>query len=223
MARTVTRFAAWLLISASCLPALSTAQDSDLDLRRLPWDIFAETMNFDGKTSTYIYTGVQFSQGNISIRADEGRATRQEGEDSAWLFAGNVVIDVGDGHIQCDSARLEFDGSALRIAEVSGSPATFSMRRAGSDDTTDAAAGKLVYDVVNGIIEFSDDATITESGNRISSHYLVYNILERRINADSSGNGNDRVRITYTPTDGTLPDGVDASDLPTADESNETP
>ena len=191
-----------LLIAVLAIPVHSTAQTSDLDLRRLPWDIFAETMNFDGKTSTYIYTGVQFSQGNISITADEGRASREEGENSAWQFSGNVVIDVDNGHIECDSAELEFDGSALTVAVVSGAPATFTMQRAGADDVTHAAAGKLLYDVQNGIIEFSDEATITESGNQISSNYLVYNIVERRINADSSGVGEDRVRITYTPTDG---------------------
>ena len=80
------------------------------------------------------------------------------------------------------------------------------MRRRSSDDTTYAEAGKLLYDVRNGIIEFSDDATITEAGNQISSHYLVYNINERRINADSSGNGDERVRITYTPDDLPEPD-----------------
>jgi lipopolysaccharide export system protein LptA len=58
----------------------------------------------------------------------------------------------------------------------------------------------LKYDVVKGVIEFSDHATITESGNEISSNYLVYNVSERKINADSSGTGEDRVRIRYTPT-----------------------
>ena len=49
------------------------------------------------------------------------------------------------------------------------------------------------------MIEFSEQATITEGGNQISSHMLVYNILEQRINADSTGADDDRVRITYTP------------------------
>ena len=97
-----------------------------------------------------------------------------------------------------------------------GSPATFSMQRAGSDDTTHAAAGKLLYDVRNGVIEFSEEATITESGNQISSNFLVYNILERRINADSSGEDGDRVRLTYTPVDGDIVEGDNVE----ADNSN---
>jgi len=191
-----------LLITALLLPALSFAQDGELDLRRLPWDIFAETMDFDGKTSTYIYTGVQFSQGDISISSDEGRATVNDEDSGSWSFEGNVVIDVSGGRIECQYAELFFNGNVLAKAVVSGSPATFLMHRSGSDDATHAEAGKLLYDVQKGIIEFSEQATITESGNQISSNYLVYNINDRRINADSSGVDDDRVRVIYTPLDG---------------------
>lgn len=184
-----------LLLTAS----LASAQTVDLD--RLPWTIDSETMVFDGKTSTIIYTGLQFSQGAISIVADEGRATTREQENSIWQFSGNVVIDLNDGHIECEFAELRFAGSVLNNAIVTGKPATFELTRTDADDVTYAEAGNLKYDVVKGTIEFFDQATITESGNEISSNYLVYNILERRINADSSGVGEDRVRITYTPTD----------------------
>ena len=180
------------------LPSLATAQIVDLD--RLPWTIDSETMAFDGKTSTIIYTGLQFSQGEISIEADEGRATTREQEQSIWQFSGNVLIDLTNGHIECDFAELQFAGSVLNTATVTGKPATFELTRTDANDVTYAEAGNLKYDVVKGIIEFSEQATITESGNEISSNYLVYNILERRINADSSGVGEDRVRITYTPT-----------------------
>ena len=64
-----------------------------------------------------------------------------------------------------------------------------------------------------GIVEFADDATINESGNQISSNFLVYNIREQRIDADSSGNEDGRVRITYTPTNGSL---VQSADSPPA-------
>lgn len=188
-----------LVLAMLCLPSLLAAQVVDLD--RLPWTINSETMAFDGKTSTIIYTGLQFSQGDISIEADEGRATTREQAISTWQFLGNVVIDLNNGHIECDSAQLHFNGSVLNLAVVTGSPASFELKRAAADDVTYAEAGKLKYDVTRGIIEFSEQATITESGNEISSNYLVYNITERQINADSSGDEDDRVTITYTPTD----------------------
>lgn len=190
------------------LPSFLAAQVVDLD--RLPWTIDSETMAFDGKTSSIVYTGLQFSQGNISIEADEGRATTSEQEVRTWQFLGNVVIDLNNGQIKCDSARLHFDGSVLNMAVVTGSPASFRLARESADDVTYAEAGKLEYDVARGIIEFSEQATITESGNEISSNFLVYNIGERQINADSTGADDDRVRIRYTPSEGdTLEDATE--------------
>jgi lipopolysaccharide transport protein LptA len=190
----------------SLSPTMIAAQT--VDLSRLPLTINSETMVFDGKTSTMIYTGLQFLQGDISIEADEGRARTQEQTDSTWQFIGNVVINVSNGHIECDAAELRFDGSALTMAIVIGSPASFELTRESASDVTYAEAGKLKYDVANGIIEFSEQATITESGNEISSNFLVYNINERQINADSSGAEDDRVRITYTPTNGDIEEGA---------------
>ena len=71
-----------LAVTALLLTPSAEAQVVDLD--RLPWTIDSETMAFDGKTSTIIYTGLQFSQGDISIEADEGRATSREQADSTW-------------------------------------------------------------------------------------------------------------------------------------------
>lgn len=193
-----------LLCCAAILPALLSsfafAQDRDLDLSRLPWDINAETADFDGESATIVYTGLRFSQGTTSIEADEGRANNRD-KNRTWQFSGNVTITVNNGEIKCDSAVLHFDGSTLSEAVVKGSPASFEVRRLDADDVTYAEASQLQYDVRNGTIEFSGDASITESGNRISAPLFVYNITERRINADSDGTEDSRVRIIYTPTD----------------------
>lgn len=201
MTRNSRIFSTLLAPAILLLPFLATAQVVDLD--RLPWTLDSETAVFDGKTSTYSYTGIRFSQGNISIESDEGHATNGTENERELNFSGNVIIVVDNGRIECEQADLKFVGSVLSSANITGSPATYQLKRASSDDVTYAEAGKLRYDVVKGIIEFSDQATITESGNEISSNFLVYNILERRINADSSGDADDRVRITYTPTNGT--------------------
>ena len=182
-------------------PLAAIAQVDDLDLR-LPWDIDAESTSFDGRTSMIVFRGLRLSQGRISIEADEGRANNTEGEDGFWKFSGNVIINVDNGYIECDSADLRFIDYQLKNATVTGSPATFELKRVGSEAVTSAEAGRFSYDVPAGIIEFSDDATINESGNQISSNFLVYNIREQRIDADSSGDEDGRVRITYTPTNG---------------------
>jgi len=200
-----------ILVYVFALALLSTPASAQVvDLDQLPWTLDSETAVFDGKTDTYLYTGLRFSQGNISIESDEGRASNGTENNRELKFSGNVVIVVDNGRIECDNADLQFIGSTLSVAVVTGSPATYDLKRATADDVTHAEAGRLRYDVAAGVIEFSDEATITESGNQISSNYLLYNINERRINADSTGSDDDRVRITYTPT--TEEDAEDAED-----------
>jgi lipopolysaccharide transport protein LptA len=204
----------WLgAVASLLLPLVAGAQANDLDMR-LPMDIDADNTTIDGKNSMIIFNGLRLTQGNVSIQADEGRATRMELEDSTWLFNGNVIIDVGAGRIESDSAELLFDEFRLKRAIVTGSPAVYDLRRPGTEEITHAESGRLDYDVDKGVIEFSEQATITEGGNQISSTVLVYNIAEQRINADSSGEADDRVRITYTPPNGVEP----AADEPVTDD-----
>lgn len=194
-------------------PTLLVAQSEALNLN-VPWDLFAETTQFDGKRNMAIFTGLRIAQGSISIEADEGRATNADQPKAEWRFSGNVLIDVGNGRIESDLADLEFANFRLKSASVTGSPATFRLQRPGSDDVTYAEAGKLIYDVENGVIEFSENAKITEGGNQIESNLVVYNILEQTIVADSSGEQRDRVRIIYNPNENApeqaSPEGSDA-------------
>ena len=205
------RLAAILLL----LPAAAAAQITDL---RLPISLDADSTAYDGKSSMLMFRGLRMTQGTIGIEADEGRASNLDFEDSIWRFSGNIVIDVENGHIECDTADLRFTDHQLTLATIAGSPATFELTRPGSEETTYAEAGKLRYDLLAGTIEFSDNAVITEGGNKIASDYLVYNILEQRINAQGSPEGDGKVRITYTPRD----DAGEAGEDESADASTDT-
>ena len=180
------------------IPGALLAQEANL---QLPISLDADSTDYDGKNSMMMFSGLRLSQGQIGVQADSGRASKLDFEDSVWQFEGNVIIDVENGHIECDKADLQFLGHTLRIALIEGSPATFEMRRLDSDAVTYAEAGKLEYDLESGIIEFSENAVITEGGNRISSHFFVYNIAEQRISAQSSADGDDKVKIRYTPVE----------------------
>jgi lipopolysaccharide transport protein LptA len=181
------------------LPAAAAAQITDL---RLPISLDADSTAYDGKRSMLMFRGLRMTQGSIGIEADEGRASNLDFADSVWQFSGNVVIDVESGHIECDTADLQFIDHQLTLATITGNPATFELERPGSEETTYAEAGKLRYDLLAGTIEFSGDAVITEGGNKIASNFLVYNIVEQRINAQGSPEGDGKVRITYTPKEG---------------------
>lgn len=174
------------------------AQMSEEDLR-LPISLDAESTDYDGKNSMLMFRGLRLTQGNIGVAADEGRATKLDFEDSVWRFSGNVVIDTENGHIECDTADLMFRNHQLQVASITGSPATFEIQRPETTETTYAEAGLLNYNFETGVVEFSENAIITEGGNQISSNYLIYNIAEQRISAHPAGDDGERVRIKYTP------------------------
>ena len=202
------------------LPALALAQGDDL---RLPISLDADSTDYDGKSSMLLFRGLRLSQGTTNIEADIGRASKLDFKDSVWHFNGNVIIDVDAGHIECESAELSFTDTQLRIATIKGSPATFDLRRPESDEITHAQAGNLRYDLIAGVVEFSDEAIITEQGNQISSSFLVYNIKEQRINAQSSADGEDRVKITVIPEAAATTDDEDAVLDESAAAETETP
>jgi lipopolysaccharide export system protein LptA len=180
------------------LGALADAQ-MQVDELRLPISLDAESTDYDGKNSMLLFRGLRLTQGSIGVVADIGRASQLDFEQATWQFSGNVRIDVEGGHIECDDADLEFNNHVLTLATIEGSPATFEMRRPNSEEVTYAEAEQLRYNLADGIVTFAGNAKITEGGNQIASNSLVYNIVERRINAQSTGDGEDRVKITYTP------------------------
>ncbi len=205
------------------LPPTASAQLNDL---RLPISLDAESTDYDGKNQMLMFRGLRLSQGSIGVVADIGRASKLDFEEAVWQFSGNVRIDVEGGYIECDVADLEFNNHVLTLATIEGAPATFELRRPDSDEVTYAEAERLRYNLTEGVVRFTGNAKITEGGNQIVSNALVYNIPERRINAQSTGEGDDRVKITYTPppteaasdeaqSDEALPDdnaGVEAAD-----------
>lgn len=215
-----------VVLLLAVLAGLAAAQEEEL---KLPISLDADSTDYDGKTSMLMFRGLRLTQGSIGIQADEGRASKLDFEDSVWHFNGNVIVDVENGHIECESADLSFSGHELQSATITGNPATFEMQRPGTEEVTYAEAGRLEYDFSSGVVTFSEQATISEGGNQISSAYLVYNIAEQRINAQSGGEGDKKVRITYTPgeTDGLVPeadiDSILAPDNESPEETGEDP
>ena len=204
----------------SLLPLTGGAQTDDL---RLPISLDADSTAYDGNSSMLVFRGLRLSQGSIGVEADIGRASKLDFQDSVWRFEGNVVIDVENGHIECDSADLQFLDHVLKFATIRGQPATFEVRRQGSDEVTYAEAGLLEYNLDSGIVEFSEEAVFTEGGNQIASSFIAYNIKERRINAESSGEGDDKVKITFTPSadDATAEDDTEQAPGPEASDSGD--
>jgi lipopolysaccharide transport protein LptA len=187
-----------LVLVAAIASTTSSSQEANL---RLPIMLDADSTDYDRKNSMVMFTGLRLSQGDLGIQAERGQASKPDFEDSVWQFGGNVVIDVEGGHMESDTADLQFRGHQLQLATIAGSPAIFRMQRPGSEIVTYAEAGSVRYDFEAGVVEFSDNAMIVEGCNQISSNYLVYNIKEQRINAQTAGDSDEKVKITYTPRD----------------------
>lgn len=202
------------------LPCLAFAQGGDL---RLPISLDADSTDYDGKSSMLMFRGLRLSQGTTNIEADIGRASKLDFQDSVWHFTGNVIIDVDAGHIECESAELTFTDTQLRFAAIQGTPATFELRRPDSDEITHAQAGRLQYDLDAGVVEFSEEAIITEGGNQISSSFLVYNLKEQRIKAQSAADSDEKVKITVIPGASTAVDDDDAAAEEDASAAEEVP
>jgi lipopolysaccharide transport protein LptA len=175
-----------------CLPASAQTDDGPLQVV-----IDAESTAYDGNAGMLRFTGLKLTQGDISIESDDARSTGVDFESTTWHLVGNVVFDIEGSHIESGSADLTFKDFELQAATIAGSPATFEIRRAGAEQPTFASARSMRYNVSDGVIEFSGDASITEGGNRFAAETLVYNIRERRVNA--SGAADDRVKVIFTP------------------------
>jgi len=186
-------------LAVALLLAVSTAPRAQFNDLRLPISLDAESTYYDGKLSMIMFRQLKLSQGSIGVIADLGQASELDFEASTWQFSGNVRIDVEGGVIECDAADLQFQDHVLTLATIKGQPATFEMQRPDSEQITYAEAELLRYNLESGVIEFSGNAKIAEGGNEIASNTLVYDIVERRINAQSTGEDGDRVKITYTP------------------------
>ena len=128
-----------LVAVLSLLPVAAAAQITDL---RLPISLDADSTAYDGKNSMLMFRGLRMTQGTIGIEAEEGRASNLNFEDSVWQFAGSVVIDVENGHIECDTADLQFTSHQLTLATIAGSPATFELKRPGSEETTERPSSR---------------------------------------------------------------------------------
>ena len=177
----------------------TTAQINTTDL---PITIDAESTDYEGNPSILKFKKLNLSQGNIKISSDTGQASKLDFENSTWQFLGNVKITLENGVILANKTYLEFQGHQIKIANITGSKENqviLEFQRQEKDHITTAMADRIDYDFEAAMIDFSGNVTIVEDGNQISSNYLVYNIEQQSIQAQSNIADNPKVRITYTP------------------------
>ena len=177
----------------------TTSVNAQINSAELPINIDAESTGYLADESVLTFTKLNLSQGGVSISADRGEASKLDFENSTWRFEGNIIIKLENGRIQSDFAHLEFEGHQIKIARIQGSPAMLVIDREAEVARTSAIADRIDYDFQRSLIDFTGNVSIQEGGNQISSEYLVYNIKDQSIQAQSNSNDNSKVKITYTP------------------------
>ena len=177
----------------------TTSVNAQINSAELPINIDAESTGYLADESVLTFTKLNLSQGGISISADRGEASKLDFENSTWRFEGNIIINLENGRIESDFAHLEFEGHQIKIARIQGSPAMLLIDREAEVERTSAIANRIDYDFQRSLIDFTGNVSIQEGGNQISSEYLIYNIKDQSIQAQSDSKDNSKVKITYTP------------------------
>jgi lipopolysaccharide export system protein LptA len=150
-----------------------------------------------------IFRKVRIAQGNMSVSADQGQATRQASglnfDNSLWVFRGNVRITMDQGLLSADEAEINFSQKLLARAVANGKPAEFEQRVAKTGKTAQGRADRIDYDASKGTVRLSKNAWLSDGQNEIRGESLKYNVFAQSISADAAEQGSQRVHIIITP------------------------
>ncbi len=186
------------IVALLLLPWLTIAAEDD-DL--LPIVLDAESSSFDQKNDTVVFRGLQITQGELGIRADEAVASALDFERSEWGFSGNVRITVESAKLEADTALLVFKDHALLTAELTGRPARFEDLSPTRRQPISGSANRLIVDNVERVLHLSEGARLSEGSNEMTGCDLIYDLEQQQITSGSSECG-EQVVITIVPPSG---------------------
>jgi lipopolysaccharide transport protein LptA len=155
------------------------------------------------RNNNVVFRKVRIVQGNMSVIADQGQATKQASgldfDNSLWVFRGNVKISMDQGQLSSDDAEINFSKKLLAKAVVTGRPAAFEQRIAKTGKVAQGRADVIDYDAGKGIVRLSKNAFLSDGQTEIRGESLKYNLLAQSIVAEASEQGSQRVHIIITP------------------------
>ncbi len=168
-------------------PILLDAQSNELDLR----------------TNSAVFHKVRISQGNMSITADEGHASKHTSglnfDNSVWVFTGHVKIAMEQGQLTSDDAQITFANQVISKAVADGKPAEFEEPIAKTGKMARGHADAIDYDVATNEVHFSKGAYLSSGDDEMHGESLRYNVLTQTVRALEAEQGSQRVHIVITP------------------------
>ncbi len=189
---------ALLLLSSSTLGA-----EED---EALPILLDAESSSFDQKTQTVVFQGLQITQGDMAIRADEAVASGLDFQRSEWRFNGNVDISVGSVNILASSAELVFEAHMLVVADLRGNPAEFEDLSESREQPIRGSANLLSYHSDDNTLRMTEGARLSEGSNNITGCDLIYDLEQEKLTSGTSECGTPLVITIVPPSNGDAPE-----------------
>ena len=160
----------------------------------------AASSEVDYKSHTGSFKQITISQGKITVRANGANATGLGRPSGQWTLQGNVRVHAPPrGSLTSDQAVVDVANNRIARVTVTGNPAQFTQQSPATGKITQGHADQIVYDVVAGTVQLSQNAYVAVGRDQFSSPTVLYNINTERIEATSQGTG-ERVHITIAPS-----------------------
>jgi lipopolysaccharide export system protein LptA len=163
----------------------------------------AQSSELDLRNNNVEFRKVRIAQGNMTVSADQGQATRQASgldfDNSVWMFRGNVKITMDQGQLSADDAQINFVKKLLAKAVAYGTPAEFEQRIEKTGKIAHGHANTIDYDASKGIVRLLKNAWLSDGQNEIRGESLKYNLFAQSIVADAAEQNSQRVHIIITP------------------------
>jgi lipopolysaccharide transport protein LptA len=195
---TIKVLAAFALLAPSGQAAAAAPRDA-----QAPILLVAQSTEVDLRTNSAVFHKVRISQGNMSITADEGHATKRTSgvdfDNSVWVFTGHVKITMEQGQLTSDDAQITFANQVISKAVADGKPAEFEEPVAKTGKIARGHADTIDYDVATNQVHFSKSAFLSNGDNEIHGESLRYNVLTQTVLAVEAEQGTERVHIIITP------------------------
>jgi lipopolysaccharide transport protein LptA len=158
----------------------------------------AASSEIDYKSHTGAFHKITIQQGKITVVANRAHASGLGRPDGEWTLQGNVQVHAPPhGSLTSDQAVVQINDSQIARVTVTGSPAQFRQQSA-QGRITQGHANQIIYNVTAGTVHLSQKAWVAVGRDKFSGPSILYNIIQERIQATSSGSG-ERVHITIAP------------------------
>ncbi|OUL57541.1 lipopolysaccharide transport periplasmic protein LptA [Pseudoalteromonas ulvae] len=147
-----------------------------------------------------LFTQAAQPNSKVIIDADNQKADIKR---NVIIFDKNVEITHDKRKIKADfleAYRRAELGENKQLLVAKGNPASY-VETLEDGTVITASANEISYDVATEILLISGNATITQSGQKMSAEKITYDIKQQLISAVKDENSSQRVRTILTPSE----------------------